>query len=84
MKLIQKLKEKKKRFDNMSMEGLSELANDLQDTKGKLYCQYCEKLMPMFKMIVKAKSVEIGETYKIKCRRCKKINIITKGANNEG
>lgn len=69
-------------FEQEGYSGIFELANDLQDEDSKLHCQHCGGIMPYFKMVVIAKSVRIGETYKVKCRHCGKTNILVKGENN--
>jgi len=60
-------------------DGLFDLCDDLQNEDNKLHCEKCGNLLPVFLMLVKAKSVKVGETYTIKCRKCKHLNEIKKG-----
>lgn len=78
MRLFKKLKEKSAKIDSMSRQGLLELAIDLSDENNKFHCQKCKARLSFFKMIVKSKSVNIGEYYNIKCRCCKYVNKIKK------
>lgn len=66
----------------MGNEGLFELANDLSNEDNVIHCKYCGSLLNILKMPILIKSVKIGETYKIKCGHCKKINVITKTHKN--
>ena len=76
---LKKLNAKFVEFEVTGYSGIFELANDLQNKNCKLYCEKCGGLMPMFKVVVIAKSFKIGETYEIKCRKCEHINKLIKG-----
>ena len=76
---IRKLNESFVKFENLGREGILELACDLQDKNNKINCQYCGSLLNLLKMPILASNVRLGETYKIKCNHCKKVNVIVKG-----
>jgi len=76
---IKKLDEKVAKFEKIGYEGIFELASDLQNEKSKLHCQKCGAIMPMFRIVLLAKSYKIGEKYNAKCKKCGYINELVKG-----
>lgn len=77
---IKKLNDKFVAFENEGYAGMFELATDLSNKDNKMYCQYCGCILNVLKMPILASNVKIGETYEIKCMKCKKQNTITKGS----
>jgi len=76
---IRRINEKMVGIENMGHEGIIELACDLQNNQSKLHCPNCSGIMPVFRMILKSKSVNMGEQYQIRCPHCKKMVSVTKG-----
>lgn len=77
-----KLSSKIGEIERTGMLGLLEMANDLSNEKNVIHCKCCGNLLNILKMPILIKSVKIGETYKIKCSHCKKVNVITKTHKN--
>lgn len=76
---IKRLNEKFAKFEKIGYEGLFELATDLQDDNSRLHCQKCSRIMPMFRILVIAKSYEKGDVYFVKCPHCGFNNKVVKG-----
>jgi len=79
---LKKLNKKFVGFEQMGMMGLLELADDLSNEKNIIHCKYCGNLLNILKMPILIKSIKIGETYTMKCKHCKKDNVIVKTHKN--
>ena len=79
---FKKLSAKIGEIERIGMCGLLEMANDLSNEKNIIHCKYCGNLLNILKMPILIKSVKIGETYTMKCKHCKKDNVITKTNKN--
>lgn len=82
MGIKEKIKEKKRKFDNKVQKGMNDLQYDFNvpDKDNKMRCSKCATRLSILSMVVKARKVKKKEAYKVKCKNCGYINIITKGA----
>jgi len=55
----------------------TEFAVMLNDKSQKIYCQKCQRLLPLFRLILKAKSVQNNCIFRFKCK-CGYVNFIKK------
>lgn len=80
-KIINKIREKKRRFDELSTKGQSDLIKDYttNDPTNKMHCEDCGEHLGFFRMYRQARKVAKGSKYLVTCKCCKKINIIVKG-----
>ena len=69
-------------IERIGMEGILEMANDLSNENNVLHCKYCGNLLNILKMPILVKSVKIGESYRLKCSHCKRLNVIEKTHKN--
>ena len=82
MGIKEKIKEKKKKFDEKVQKGMSDLQYDFNvpDKDNKMRCSKCATRLSIISMVRKARKVQKKEVYKVKCKNCGFINIIIKGA----
>lgn len=81
-KIINKIKEKKARFDDLAIKGQSEFIQDYMtnDTENKLHCSKCGEHLGFWRMFRQARKVNKGDKYLVVCKECKHINEIERGA----
>lgn len=65
----------KKVFDLSNIFKLVEIIND---KNSKIYCQKCRTILPVFRLIIKTKSIKNNCFFQFKCPHCKHINLIKK------
>jgi hypothetical protein len=60
------------------LENVLDLSFTIQDKTSKIYCKNCQRMLPLFRLILKSKSCKNNCIFQFKCRKCKYVNMIKK------
>ena len=78
IRIINKVKDMLKRFDDFHTQGLMDLAFDYStdDKHNLLNCIKCGHKLGLWRMVYFASRVKRGEFYHVKCKNCFHVNVI--------
>ena len=82
-KIIDKVKEKKARFDELASKGQSDIIQDYttNDPSLKIHCSKCGEHLGFWRMFSQARKVPMGSKYIVRCKHCKYVNETVRGTD---
>ena len=85
MRIISKIKDSLRRFDDFHKQGLIDLVFDYStdDKDNLINCNKCGHKLGLWRMVYLASKVKRGDFYHVRCKNCMCVNVILRRLKNE-